>query len=284
MPSRKVLSFFVLIVGLVAAIIVGFGRDKSSQIINQASNLVGGSSIVLPENPDWQNELNQVGLDELKVATQTNTPETSGVATTITDQVAKNLVGNYLVLKQNDALSQKSAEDLVNQTLSSIEKSANSETVNIKLLTIPDNGIQTITDYGHNLGNLLKRNRPTYKTSEMDVVKEALQTNNKDKLKELQPIITFLKNFSREMRLVIVPQKFVKSHTDMILGIEGAILGLEETSFVLDDPVRGLKGLQIYGQGAVLLSRALGSNINYISSNKIEYKQGSGGYYLLHGI
>ena len=194
MPSKKVLSVFILTAALVVAVIVAFGRDKSSEAINFASNLVAGEKVSVPENPNWQNELSQVktNAEPAQIESNTSTPETA------TDTISKTLMSNYLALKQSGTLDAASAQKLVDQTANFVNQLGSNVVLDTKLNIIPDNGKQTITDYGENLGSILRNNKPAYEESEMDIVKKALETKDLKKLEELGQIINTFTEISKE--------------------------------------------------------------------------------------
>ena len=70
-------------------------------------------------------------------------------------------MSNYLALKQSGTLDATSAQKLVDQTASLVGQLGSSVVLDTKLNVIPDNGLQSITDYGENLGNIFKNNKPT---------------------------------------------------------------------------------------------------------------------------
>ncbi|HEY4480039.1 MAG TPA: hypothetical protein VJB58_01030, partial [Candidatus Paceibacterota bacterium] len=75
-----------------------------------------------------------------------------------------------------------------------------------------------------------------------------------------------------------------KSHVDMVNGALGIAHGLEILANVFDDPLKSLQGTQTYTENGDLFTTALYATTEFIKKNNIEYKQGSGGYYLLYGI
>ncbi|MEK7116639.1 MAG: hypothetical protein AAB837_00550 [Patescibacteria group bacterium] len=280
LPSKKVLSVFILTAALVVAVIVAFGRDKSSEAINFASNLVAGEKVSVPENPNWQNELSQVktNAEPAQIESNTSTPETA------TDTISKTLMSNYLALKQSGTLDAASAQKLVDQTANFVNQLGSNVVLDTKLNIIPDNGKQTITDYGENLGSILRNNKPAYEESEMDIVKKALETKDLKKLEELGQIINTFTEISKEMKAMPVPKTFVKAHLDMVNGIDMVVFGLNEVKFVFSDSFRGMGGIQIYGQGITLFLQSFKATLDFIKQNNTAYKQGSGGYYLLYRI
>ncbi len=283
MPSKKVLSVIIIVVAFVTSIIITFGREKSSATIDLASNLIAGQKVSIPENPNWQDELGQLD-GKVQTLQETEKKPIKKEGETITDTVSRSLMANYLVLKQNDELDTESAQKLIDQTLDFTDQSITSLDLNPKLYIIKDDGIKSITTYGENLGNVFKNNRPSYEKSEMDIIQEALQTKDPEKLSGLDPIINHTEKLSKELKNMAVPEKFVKAHTDMVNSLDVITFSLNEAKIVFNDSIRGLTGLQLYGRGVYTFSQAFKATLDFINSNKIDYKQGTGGYYLFHGI
>lgn len=279
LPSKKVLSLFILATALVTSIILAFGKEKSGTAINFASNLVAGDKISIPENPDWQNELGQVTISGNDLIAKTE--ET---AQTTTDIVSTSIASNYLVLKQSGALDQESAQKLIDQNIDFINQNGEKIVATSELNVISDNGLQTITEYGENLGTILRKNRPAIVKNEVEIITKALETNDQSKIEELQEIIIVYNNITNDLLKMKVPKTFVKAHLDMINGSKGITLALKKIQGVFGDPIQGLPTLQIYSEGANILTKSLQATSNFIVENKVVYKQGSGGYYLLYGI
>lgn len=278
-PSKKVLSIFILTAGLVGAIIIAFGREKGSEAINFASNLVVGEKISIPENTGWQNELQNIGV-------ATNSVQTTEATTTqtATDILAQSLMANYLSLKQSGTLDQTSAQKLVDQSVSLFDELQNQADFDIKLNLIPDNGRQTIADYGENLGMILKNNKPAQIINEVEIINEALNTKNEAGLSKLDSIITTYSKTANDLAKMPVPKTFEKAHLDIFRGIKAMAISLGQIKNMFDDPVTGLSALQIYTVGQNLYFQSMKATVDFINQNKVVYKQSSGGYYLLYGI
>jgi len=280
LPSKKVLSTFILVMAMVVAIIIAFGREKSSTAINFASNLVMGDKISIPANPNWQAELGNVAVN----LDQTQQEDNESIEETATDIVSRSLISNYLALKQNGTLNNESAQKLIDQTLALTNQLGGQVVLETKLNIIPDNGVQTITDYGNNLGNILKNNKPKEIKDEREIISQAVASKDPQKIEELDGIIVIYENIATDLTLMPVPQTFVKAHLDIINGIKGMVISLKEIKTIFDDPIRSLSSIQLYGDGITIFTQALKATVVFIVQNKIIYKQGSGGYYLLYGI
>ena len=282
MPSKKVLSVFVLTGALVAATIIAFGKDKAGSAINYASDLVAGEKVSVPENPNWQNELSDVAPLSDQTQSSDTASQNSGEENT-TDTVSTALVSNYLALKQNGTLDQESAQKLIDQAASYVENSSFKKITAAELNIIPDNGKQTIADYGENLGNILRNNRPKEVKNEMQIVGAAVSSEDSSKINELDGIIVIYEKIANELTKMPVPRTFVKAHLDMVNGTKGAASALREIKIVFSDPIKSLQGMQLYQSSATIFAQALKATAIFLNQN-VAYKQGSGGYYLIYGI
>lgn len=281
LPSKKILSVFILTTALVVTIIVVFGRDKSSEVIDFTNNLVSGEKISIPENPGWQDELGKihlinVGTDEIK--NYSSSPKTT------TDIVTESLMSNYLALKRSGKLDSESVKKLLDQTLDLTNKLEGESVLDTNLNIVPDNGKQSIIDYGENLGNIIKNNRPVKIKNELEIISSSLNSNDPLKIKELDSVIVIYEKIANELTKMTVPKTFVEAHLDMVNSVKTIIMALRGAEIVFSDPVKGLMAIQSYKNGATTLIRVVRAVGVFINQNDIIYKQGSGGYYLLHGI
>lgn len=282
LPSKKVLSILIIAVALVSAIIIAFGRDKSSGAINYASNLVVGQKVSIPENSNWQNELGKV-----VPATQTdqNTEATTS-GQTLTDTVSTSLMSNYLAMQQSGTLDSTSAQKLIDQSASYVDQASGQvpQITQQDLNVIPNNGAQSISDYGENLGNILRNNKSKGGKNEITIINQAVQSNDPTKMAELNSVIAVYDKTLNELLEMPVPKVFVKVHLGMVNAANTMIYGLKKSETFFSDPMNGLISLQWYQSGITTLSQALQSIRDFIKLNKIIYKQGSGGYYLMNGV
>ena len=282
-PSKKVLSLFVLVVAFVASAIIIFGKDKEEIVLGNTINLRVGDKIVTSTNSNWQKDFDQITThwDQSQIEDVSETE----LAQNTTDTASINLVSNYLALKENNLLNQSSAERLVTQTNDYIfSKSGFVKITSSNLNVVPSNSSQNIYEYGENLGRILRANRPAEFKNEVLILQEIIEGQDVEKMAELQAITSIYQNMANEMQKMIVPYIFTKSHVDMVNGALGIAHGLEILANVFDDPLKSLQGTQTYTENGDLFTTALYATTEFIKKNNIEYKQGSGGYYLLYGI
>ena len=112
--------------------------------------------VSIPENPNWQNELGGVTTN-----TEPIQEEDTSTTETATDVVSKNFNVKLSRSETERDIDATSAQKLVDQTASLVGQLGSSVVLDTKLNIIPDNGLQSITNYGENLGNILKNNKPT---------------------------------------------------------------------------------------------------------------------------
>lgn len=284
LPSNKVLGSFIITIALVFSIIIAFGREKSGEAINFANNLVAGEKISIPENTDWKNELNEISIsgDPIKLAEANNE---ASQKTTLTESVSVSLMSNYLSLRQNESLDIESAQNLIDQTDSFLYGYGLTLYTEKDLNIIEDNTKLALERYGEELGNILKNSKSGKKMiNEVEVFKEAVGSEDPEKLKELENVAKVYDQISLNMLKMQVPRVSVKAHLDMVNGIRGVSLALNNLKDLFTDPVLGLEGMRKYQESAQFYFSARKATAQFLLVKKVNYKQGSGGYYLIYGI
>jgi len=195
-------------------------------------------------------------------------------------------MSNYLALKQTGTLDSASAQKLVDQSISYIEQSSGQTTqiTQSQLNIVTDNGKQSITDYGENLGTIAKSKSIAEINEEGNLIIQVLQSADATQLNKLGGVIVGYENILAKLVKMPVPKQFTKAHLDIVNGTNGIVSALKAIKDAPNDPLKGLAAVQAYQNRAILLSQAVNATVMFIKQNNIIYKQGSGGYYLLYGI
>ncbi len=81
-----------------------------------------------------------------------------------------------------------------------------------------------------------------------------------------------------------VPNRFAKAHLDLVNGLYGISESLKNLRSLFTDPILALEGMRRYQESAKLYFSARQAISEYLLYKKINYKQGTGGYYLMYGI
>ncbi len=281
MPSKKIVSLLIIVAAFAFSIVIVFGKEKSGEAINSLGNIVVGQKIKVPEKTDWQSELENIGVSGQNLVQASE--EDDNTESNLTESVSINLFSNYLALKQAGTLDNVSAQDLVDKNIDRIDYPLISSVTASNLKIIPDNGNITITQYGEDLGNILKKYKNESSGNEFEIILEAMNARDPQKLKEIDGAIVVYELLENDLKKMNVPKTFVKAHIDILKGINGTISGLQDVTDLFNDPLKGLSGLKIFQENSLLFVDVVQTTSLFIKKNTT-YKQGSGGYYLLNGI
>ena len=284
LPSKRAQSIIVILLGVTVGIVLIFGQNTVKSGVKSINTLVAGEKVALPENPNWQEDFGKATAGTINSSITLETATSASSSQTLTDTVSRSLMANYLVLKQNGSLDANTAQNLVTNTAGYIQ-AMKAEKITVNALNlIPDNGQKTMTEYGDRLGNIIKSNRPAKSMNEVEIIKSAVQTRNTEEIKELEKIALIYSNLAKDLQKMPVPQKFARAHLDIVNSLLGISASLNQITKIFEDPMQGLAALQTYQESASTYVSAHKSIIDFLTQNKISYKQGSGGYYLMHGI
>lgn len=284
LPSKRAQSIIVILLGVTVGIVLIFGQNTVKSGVKSINTLVAGEKVALPENPNWQEDFGKATAGTINSSITLETATSASSSQTLTDTVSRSLMANYLVLKQNGSLDANTAQNLVTNTAGYIQ-AMKAEKITVNALNlIPDNGQKTMTEYGDRLGNIIKSNRPAKSMNEVEIIKSAVQTRNTEEIKELEKIALIYSNIAKDLQKMPVPQKFARAHLDIVNSLLGISASLNQITKIFEDPMQGLAALQTYQESSSTYVSAHKSIIDFLTQNKISYKQGSGGYYLMHGI
>lgn len=278
LPSKKVLSFMIIVAALVVSVIIIFGREKSGAAINFANNLMVGDKVSMPENTDWERELGKLESITKIAATEATSTETT------TDVVSRTLMSNYLALKQSGLLNDESVQPIIDKTMEFIKKDEAILVTESQLNVVNDNGRISMAQYGDDLGNIFKKRKGEGLGNELEALSALISSKNTSKAEELENIALNYEGIGNELVKMSVPKTFIKVHLDIVNNIRNISSALKKMGTILNDPIGGLVAIQQYQNSAVTFVQAVRAVNDFITQNNIVYKQGSGGYYLFYGI
>lgn len=283
MPSRKIISIFIISCALVFSIIMGFGNNRVSQKINnsltKAGVLTKGPEINIPKNSSWQSDLSPLVLNK---STSTITANN----TNLTEKVSESLFANYISLKQNGGLNNTSAQTLLTQALNYSEQGiVGQKYTTADIVVSPQNDADTIKKYGNELGNAFKVNRPATPKNEVLIFSESVQAKDPEKIKQLKEIALTYRRILNTSKNIRVPSAFSGMHIDLLNNLDRLATSVEDMSVVFDDPLRATRSLGTYQSGYIgLLNSISRIRISILKDHKVIYEQAESGYYLYYGI
>lgn len=285
LPSKKAQSIIVLTIGIVVALVLIFNQSKVEQGRKSLNNIIAGEKISLPENPNWQQDLGSISnLNTNILNSSSSTDSSSSTNETLTDVVSRSLMSNYLMMKQGGKLDATTAQNIVDNSAKYVQAMQTEKVTVSGLNLIPDNGEKTVIEYGDRLGNILRLYKNQSKLNEMDIIKESVQSRNPDKIKDLEKIALIYMQIANDLKKMPVPNKFARAHIDVVNGLYGMSDSLTSMQSIFEDPMRGLTSMQSYQQSGTTYIKSIQAIVEFLIKNKISYKQGAGGYYLMHGI
>ncbi len=276
LPSKKVLSLLLISISLVAFIVLVFGKKNTAGQKILASTLRAGDELSLPTNSNWQDVLTTTNISE-NPGTQTST-------SSVSDQISISLLSNYLQLKQEGSLTQENTQKLLDLTANSIVNTNQNQIISAELNIIPDNGKQTMVDYANDLGKVFKENKPKEVKNELQIITKALESKDEKAMSEIDSIIQIYDTLILDMKSMYIPKTFEKSHLDMVNGLTHISTSLKSLKDTNNNPFGSVSALSSYQNGVNVFFVARKATVDFIIKNKINYEQGSGGYYLLYGI
>lgn len=280
LPDKKIISFSIIVFGLVLGIMFSFRKQETQKIVNISNNLVVGDKVNLPNNTDWQIELEKIPNTDIEPIDKEEKNKK-----TLTDKISEDFMSSYLTLKQNGQYNDTNAQILVDKTLDYISKTESEQNIgDIKLNIFADRGKSSIIEYGERLGNIMKKNKPKDAKNEIKILESVATSKDEKQIEDLKQISSKYAQIAKDLVDMPIPQSFKKAHLDLIVSMKGFESATAEMAFVLNDPFRAITAIQKYQENTVIFSEVMKAIIKHIITNKISYKQGSGGYYLLYGI
>lgn len=278
MPSKKVLSVFIISLSIVIFIILIFKKEELIKVVDFGNSLVSGESLTIPQNPDWQNQISSLEIQNKNLNTTNSTSDN------LTDTTTVSLMSNYLALKESGLLTEDSALRLIDETLNFIGTSGQSKTnsgFNLKIVSTT--GI-SVFQYGENLGLILKNNNPINLRNGLAITSEAIESKDPQLVKDLSIVINESESLISKIREMDVPSIFEKNHRGMLEGLILISESLRDLQKVFTDPVVALNSLDRYVSGVNMFTSSGMGIFTFIKDSGIIYEQGSGGYFLLYGI
>lgn len=260
------------------------GENLSSEILNEYANKDSDEDGL----KDWEELLS--GTDPHKADTDGNgikdgkEPRSSSGTTAVvvelspTDKLARDFFARYMELNQvgltGDAASQT---ELIGQVLKNGMVLATPKTYSLKdIVVIQDTSTVAIKKYGNEVGGIFQRNQNLGR-DEAVIAREAVEKEEPEILKEIDPIISIYKNIVQSLLKVQVPQNEAKMHVDTINAMNKFLFVAESLRQTNVDPLRGLQGASTYLEAGESLFNALRALSRHFSSLGISFTTSEGG-------
>jgi hypothetical protein len=277
--TRNVLMIILAILLVSGAFLLAEYRNKQANLIYTNKNSVTldttNNLADLENTTDWKKILlENNSASSTKINDLTKTQE----KLTATDVLARDFFARYMELRQmggaNDKLSQ---EELINQVLKNgMVLTTPKAYTSIDILTKSDNSTESIKQYGNQVGNIFK----TYTVqsrNEAVIAKDAMEKEDPEILKELDPIVKSYKNILNALLKVRAPQDMAVIHMNLVNSVSSLLFMAEGFRKSIVDPLAGIQATSLVLKNMQSLNNIHTEIREKISSLGISYTSSEGG-------
>ncbi len=243
MPSNKTLTIFILCFGVVVS--VWFINNKQKSLSKTTPTKKDG---VVAEDPiaikntdyDWKKILTDSNKANSKVIDLTKTVNISEGDNTLTDQMSRDILSQYLIIAKNgQGLTPQMASKIVDNTLSLPDYKQNSVVYikeNLKIIKKDDP--LTFDAYSQKINQALISVYYDVKVDPMAILVNGLQSDNEKELKKLDPLIVINKSTIKTLLEMEVPEAAIPMHLNLLNASSKILSNLEAIRSAVSDPVK----------------------------------------------
>lgn len=222
-----------------------------------------GEEIRLGRNPlvTGPEDLLTSALPSKVAGDKTKTPDqTATEPLTLTDQLARDFLENYLRLKglaDGSELKSEERQSILESLLYNLPliNLPNSYSLS-KISTFPANDKETIFSYLKEVGGVILGSQDI-KVNELVVVRDALTREDENELRKLAPIIAAYENAVKNLLSIKAPEKYARLHLDLANSINNLRRAIILMQNFFKDPVQGLLATTFFNEESDKLGAAL---------------------------
>ncbi len=187
---------------------------------------------------------------------------------TLTDQVSKDFLGRYLLLKQSGGqITSDQAIQIAELSLSSGENTIEAPIYGPNDIKISSNSDKsTVDNYKKVYDTSINVNFLGKVGKELLILESALATENENELAKMDPIIQGYVNFLKDMTKVEVPKDAVSTHLELINHSSLMLKHLEAMRDVFNDPIKTYLAMSTYGEVGQNIYNTVQKLDNYFKS------------------
>jgi hypothetical protein len=217
--------------------------------------------------------------DKLPKFKPENTKSSSEIPlpSSLTDALSRELFTQYWLAKQQSGgeISKEDATQIARSFADSIQNFGEVNKVENYLksdIKIADNDrVETIKDYGNNLGFIIRKYFDPLPESEIFIFKRAAENEDKAELKKLEPLASAYRQTVKEMLSLETPPSFSDSHLELINHFNIIAQEIDMMQKLIEDPSQALLAVQQYQKEAEATQKILGDINTYFSENGIVF-------------
>lgn len=256
MPSNKILTIFILCFGVVVSVWFVTNKQKSlSQKITPKKDSVEIAPTVAIKNTDydWKKILTESNKTNSKVTDLTKTVTIPEEGTTLTDQMSRDILSQYLIVAKNGSgFTPDIASKIVDNTLSLPDYQPSSVVYikeNLKITSKSDP--ITVKKYKDRINQILIPVYYNVKDDPMAIMINSLQSDSEKELKKIDPIIAINKTAIKSLLDTEVPEIALEVHLNLLNASSLLLSDLESMRVAVSDPARIFTVLGSYTQHMV---------------------------------
>jgi hypothetical protein len=253
MPSNKTLTIFILCLGVVISVWFVTNKQKrlSQNTVSKKDGVVAQDPIAIKNTDyDWKKILTDSNKANSKVIDLTKTVNLSEGDNTLTDQMSRDILSQYLIVAKNgDGLTPDMASQIVNNTLSLPDYKPSFVTYikeNLKIVKKDDP--VTFETYSQKINQALMPVYYEVKVDPIAILMTSLQSDNETELKKLDPLIVINKKAIKTLVEMEVPESAASLHLYLLNTSSKILSNLEAIRVAVSDPVKIFTVIGDYSQ------------------------------------
>ena len=231
---------------------------------------------------DWEEELQGTNplVKDTSPETKKKAAEPVSVPDTVTSRFAQRFFGEFLQKSEETPMTDEDKQKMLERSLVDMSTMAlDTPFTERDILVTSAIDTETVRTYGNNLASAFI-NHPLKSENELLIFKRAVESENDNELKTLDPIIETYSGTIKDVGAVVVPKSMVREHLillNQLRIIHASILAMRNMP---SDPLPALMRFQRYLPEIENLGAAINDLYTKISAQGITYSQGDAGYLL----
>jgi hypothetical protein len=188
---------------------------------------------------------------------------------TVTGKFGKKFFEQYMILKQNDLIDDKTAvQAVIDQNMNDLVSTApQARTYDIRSVLIsPTSDIADEKTYGNTIGSILSLHIPQKDAA--IIAMEALEQNDPSRIKEIVAISNSYSEMVKKLLATPAPKTLSQSHLNLINAASSMIFVSEGMSKVFEDPIQSMISIAVYEKSFASMYNSL-LDLKYIFSQKL---------------
>lgn len=255
MPNKNIIVVLIICLAIIVSVWIFQKSFKSPSVSNNQNTLsVDSVENITPEDAvkeSWQNILSNVSTTTTEVLAQNNSPEPEEI-TTLTDQVAKDILSQYLVLKQNNgAVTSDEASQIAMNALNYQGTQLIGIQYTIKDILISNlYDIKTSQTYSDSLQKITIKWPIKNDGSDLAILKKAVEAGDQNILLGLDKNISMYRGTIVDLLKTTVPADAVQIHLELLNACSNMLADTEALRQTFEDPAKSFIAIKQYQQHA----------------------------------